>query len=223
MVYNLNADDAVNGKKAEKGKKTHLKEVLMNKNVIIVSIAYALHTFCIIGMATWGQLFYMEQHQYTIADAAKLLVTYEVGGFIGATSSGVFSDFISKTSVLTCSPRSLVSFINSILVIIACLSINVTPGSWTASLTSFAYGFGCFGSVAMYGLMGRELVKYSEGDVVSSIINFSSQIGGFCAGLPLSYFSSVSTSFVVITASAGLCSTILFVLCFILKSKNKVE
>lgn len=163
--------------------------MLVNKFMFLICSGYFIITFALITMATWGQMLFMERLGVESLQAGLVVSGYEIGGFCGAVVSGFITDYISL-NYQTTNPRSYSTAICSGIGCLSAITLQTLGTSmFVCRVCAFGYGFGMFGTVAMYGLMTREYVTREHGGFLTAFLGVMSQLGGFCAGSPLaSYF-----------------------------------
>ena len=178
--------------------------MLFNKFVASLCVGYTVLTFGVITMGTWGQMYFIEKLGIGTMSAGAIVSVYEIGGFCGATTSGFFADFLSKSLKNSrSSPRSYSAVVFTAVVCAASFGLQFLPPTYFAcQVCAFGYGFGMFGTIAMYGLMVREFVPREHGGTLSAALAFAQQVGGFSAGSPLAWYSeshSIAAGFWIVT------------------------
>lgn len=168
--------------------------MVFNPFMLLICLAYAILTFGVISVGTWGQMYFMRSLDVSTLTAGAMISGYEIGGFCGASLSGVLADWLAKHHNQKSSPRSYCALLFAGIAGVAHISFHYIPKSvFLAQISCFMFGAGAFGSISMFGLMTREYVPVDCGGSLSAMIAVAAQVGGFSAGSPLAMYNEYSS------------------------------
>ncbi|KAH9261141.1 hypothetical protein BASA81_000845 [Batrachochytrium salamandrivorans] len=160
-----------------------VKQMLREKEIWCLGLAYALLTLVRVGMADWG-LVILREHLNLGSEyrARDCLVALEMGGFVGGLAAGVVSDSVFRG--------------NRVIVMVLFTLLASAPGVFMVfslpEYTEAAYllfGFGSFGPHVLVGLLAREMFPRAS-STAGTFAKSLAQVGGAIAGVPISLIST---------------------------------
>lgn len=160
-----------------------VKQMLREREIWCLGLAYALLTLVRVGMADWGLVILREHLQLGSEYRARdCLVALEVGGFAGGLAAGVVSDSVFRG--------------NRVIVMVLFTLLASAPGVFMVfSLTQYTeaayllFGFGSFGPHVLVGLLAREMFPRAS-STAGTFAKSLAQVGGAIAGVPISLLST---------------------------------
>lgn len=155
--------------------------VLENPYLWLLGAAYFFVYVVRTAINDWSPIYLVEERGYTQACAGQVCSWFEIGGFLGGLSAGLFSDRIY---------RGMRGPVNVIYMALSALSILPWiyldhPHPIFDSVVIFFLGFFLFGPQMLIGVAAAELSHKKSAATATGFISFFANIGGMCAGIPL--------------------------------------
>jgi OPA family sugar phosphate sensor protein UhpC-like MFS transporter len=158
-----------------------LFNVLSNKYIWILSLAYFFIYIVRSGFGDWATLMLIETKSYSRLAASGILSFFEIGGLVGMLSAGFISDKVFKGK------RGPVNFLFSAAILLSIILFWQLPEGliWLDCSLIFFIGFTVFGPQMLVGLAAAEYVHKKAAATATGIIGLVAYIGTAAAGYPL--------------------------------------
>lgn len=176
----------------------NITEILMNKNILLLSICYFFIYFIKTAFNDWLIIYMINQREHTLFSSSMLIFYFEFGGIIGIIFSGWITDKIIFN-------RIFFLIINIIfLCITSLLFYNIPVGfKFIEYFIIFFLGFFLFAPQMLVGLIASEVVNKNSACTANSFVGSFAYIGSALAGYPFSLIINISWNvyFIVIILS----------------------
>lgn len=188
----------------------NLSDLLFNRNILLLSVGYIFCTFIRVAVSDWTFVYLQSQGINNLS----VIVSLETGGFIGSLLIGFISDtlFQGKRNLVMSIFISFSGFIGFLIF----SNVHIV----SLDILYFSLGLFSFGPHVMVGLLAREIYT-KRPNTAGTFSKFIAQIGGVCAGYPLSLVISSETLGWNYVAIMVLASGILSAICFYLIGSKK--
>jgi len=198
-------------KEQDKGLSTRelLKDVLSNKYVWIIAVAYFFVYVLRMGTADWIGLFLYETKGYSALGSGGASSLFEIGGLCGALTAGWSSDLLFKAR------RGPVCTIFAVFILVSIFLFWMVPPGYVVLdwITIFMMGFSAFGPQMLAGLFASEMCHKSAAATANGFVGWVAYIGAAASGYPLGYIIDTAGwngAFITLMGCAILC-----ILCFL--------
>jgi sugar phosphate permease len=155
-----------------------LSEAFKTKTFYVLLIITASFWFCGFGVLSHLRL-YLNEHHFSIADAANISSIFFVFSIIGKLFFGYISDKYNKQNIL-------ISATICLIVGIVCLKL-IDINTNLAYAYAVAYGFGYSGAFAMIQLTVADVYKGKSFSKILGFVNAFDSLGGFIGVRLLGY------------------------------------
>lgn len=196
-----------------------LKNVLSNKGIWMLGIAYLFVYVVRMGIGDWTALFLYETKGYGALGSSGTTSLFEAGGFCGCLIAGWMSDrFFKAQRVPTCILFSL-GILTSIFL------FWITPPGYMLIdwATIFLMGFMVYGPQMLIGIAASEICDKRAAATANGFVGWIAYIGAAVSGYPIGLLidhTGWSGAFVFLMGCAGLITLFLLPLGTV---KRKVE
>jgi MFS transporter, OFA family, oxalate/formate antiporter len=184
-----------------------LSDAFKNKTFYILLIITASFWFCGFGVLSHLRL-YLNEHNFSIADAANISSIFFVFSIIGKLFFGYISDKYNKQNIL------ILATICLILGIVFLKFIDANTN--LAYAYAVAYGFGYSGAFAMIQLTVADVYRGKSFSKILGFVNAFDSLGGFIGVRLLGYlhdkdsnYNSGVNSLLIVCCIALFCSVLL--------------
>lgn len=160
-----------------------LKEVLSNKYIWILAIAYFFLYVLRIGISDWTALFLHEVKGYSTLASSGTSSLFEAGGFCGCLFAGWSSDKFFKAK------RGPVCVLFALGILCSICLFWAVPADYAVldSVTIFLMGFAVFGPQMLIGICASELCHKKAAATANGFVGWIAYIGAASSGYPLGY------------------------------------
>jgi len=167
--------------KKELSTKELLLDVLSNKYIWMIAIAYFFVYVLRMGISDWTGLFLYEIKGYSKLGSAATASIFEIGGLCGAITAGWSSDRLFKAK------RGPVCTLFALGMLISIFLFWLVPPDYTLldSITIFMMGFCAFGPQMLTGLFASEICNKAAAATANGFVGWIAYIGAAAAGYPL--------------------------------------
>lgn len=181
--YPSSVKSSQRSEKSKQSTKELLKDVLSNKYIWLLAIAYFFVYVLRIGISDWTALFLYEVKGYGAFSSSGTSSLFEAGGFCGCLFAGWSSDRFFKAK------RGPVCVLFALGILLSiCLFWMVPAGYLYLDLmTIFFMGFAIFGPQMLVGICASELCDKKAAATANGFVGWIAYIGAAVSGYPLGY------------------------------------
>lgn len=164
-----------------------LFEVLGNKFIWLLAIAYFFVYLVRIGIGDWTALFLLESKGYSQLGANGSASLFEVGGFFGSLCAGWSSDRLFQAK------RGPVNALFAMVMLLSIVLFWYVPAGYPIidSIMIFMIGFAVFGPQMLIGVAAAEVSHKNAAATATGFIGWIAYIGAASAGYPLGVATDV--------------------------------
>jgi sugar phosphate permease len=163
-----------------------LSEAFKTKTFYILLIITASFWFCGFGVLSHLRL-YLNEHNFSIADAANISSIFFVFSIIGKLFFGYISDKYNKQNIL---------ILATIFLIIGIVCLKLIDANINLSYAyAVAYGFGYSGAFAMIQLTVADVYEGKSFSKILGFVNAFDSLGGFAGVRLLGYLHDKDTNY----------------------------
>lgn len=194
--------------KQQLSSKELLQEVLSNKYVWLLAIAYLFLYILRMGISDWTGLFLYETKGYTALGSSGISSFFEMGGFFGTLAAGWSSDRFFGAK------RGPVCVLFALSIFTSIIFFMLVPPNYTAldSAAIFLMGFTIFGPQMLMGVYASELCHKKAAATANGFIGWIAYLGAAVSGYPMGVaidYLGWSGAFAVILGCSFLCLLLL--------------
>lgn len=177
----VGATKAEGGQEQEMSTREILMDVLLNKYIWMLAIAYFFVYVVRTGISDWTALFLLETKGYSRIGANGCASLFEVGGFFGSLFAGWSSDRLFNAR------RGPVNLIFAIGMLLSIGSFWYMPQGYPIldSVAMFTIGFCIFGPQMLIGVVAAEISPKQAASTSTGFAGCWAYMGAAVAGYPL--------------------------------------
>ncbi|CAH1786139.1 unnamed protein product [Owenia fusiformis] len=172
--------------------------ILTSPFIWLLCINYSIIMMVRNSIMDWGQLYLIEELNFSRYIASSFTSCLETGGLIGSLLAGLLADKLVKASAgkdIVYSPRMLVVLVEVAATTIGlyCLVFIIDANSSQVAIGAVGVLLGVclYGLISLYGVMAVESVPTAISGRSHAVVALAANVGGVCAGLPLSYIAKL--------------------------------
>lgn len=158
-----------------------LRDVLTNKLIWMLAIAYLFVYVLRAGVADWTALYLFEVKGYSALGSSGSSSLFEAGGFCGCLIAGWSSDKLFKAK------RGPVCIVFSAGIVLSIILFWFVPPGWIFLdwVSIFLMGFTIFGPQMLIGIFASEIADKKSAATANGFVGWIAYLGAALSGFPL--------------------------------------
>ena len=158
-----------------------VEKMLKNGSIWMLAISFFFVYIVRTAVNDWGQLFLIEDKNFTLIAAGSGIFWFEIGGIFGSLAAGWLSD------ILFVGKRGPINVLFSLGIIVTLLLLWGLPSANIVLVSSmmFVIGFLIFGPQMLIGMAAAELVDKEAAGTATGFVGLFAYIGAAVAGWPV--------------------------------------